>query len=155
MKLFVNFLLFSSFVALVSFSAFYPLSMVRVSSPASGLSILGESAGPNSLQVAREAGVTSTTVFVTGKAYSGQNSYYSNAFKVENNSDEYQSYKLAVLRVYPLSKHVVVEVQSGDSNTVLVAPRQSVPVGISVTSPDGAPGRPIEFATKISVIPVN
>ncbi len=155
MKLFVNFLLFGSFIALASVSAFYPLSLVRVSSPASGLSILGESTGPNSLQVTREAGVASSTVSVAGKAYSGQNSYYSNAFKVENNGEEYQSYKLAVLRVYPLSKDVTAEVQAGDSGIITVAPGQSVPVGILVKSQGAILGQAFEFTARISVIPIN
>lgn len=155
MKLFVNFLLFGSFIALASVTAFYPLSLVRVSSPISGLSILGESTGPNSLQVTREAGTTSTTVSVSGKAYSGQNSYYNNAFKVENNGEDYQSYKLAVLRVYPLSKSVVVEVRPGDSDIITVAPGQSVPVGILVKSQSDSLGQPFEFTARISVIPVN
>lgn len=155
MKLFVNFLLFGSFIALASVSAFYPLSLVHVSSPGSGLSILGESTGPNSLQVTREDGSVNTTVSVTGKAYSGQNSYYSNAFKVENNTDQHQSYKLTVLRVYPISKDVTVEIQPGESSAITVAPGQSLPVGILVKSQNVSLGQAFEFTARISVIPIN
>ena len=155
MKLLVNFLLFGSFVTLASVSTFYPLSLIHVSSPASGLSILGESVGPNSLQIGRESNATSTVISVTGKAYSGQNSYYNNAFRVENSGEGYRSYKLTVLSAYPFSRSVAVEVRTGESDVITVASGQSVPVGIMVRSQDVSLGQVFEFTARISVIPVD
>jgi len=148
-------MLFGSFIGLASVATFYPLSMVRVSSSESGVAILGESTGPNTPRVARETSAVGSVFSVSGRAYSGQNSYYDGVFRVKNNSDVSASYKLDVLKVYPFARPVKVMARVGESDTVTVAPGQSVPVGIFVESLEGVSGQPFDFTAKVSVTPLN
>lgn len=156
MKLFVNFLLFSSFIALVSFSTFYPLSLVRVSSPASGLSILGESTGPNALEVRLEDGQQGKVISVTGTVYPGQNTYYNNAFRLTNQTTEAQVYKLVVLKTYPLGKGLTMELSTtnGGQDAVL-APNSSTSINVRVNSSGTGAQTPFKFTAKILTLNLN
>lgn len=153
MKLFVNFLLFSCLVVILSLATFYPVSLLRVFSPASELLVLGESTGPGGLTVASEGWVSGRVVSVSGKAYPGQNSYYNLAFRVENNSQVYQSYKIDVLKVYPLSQSLQVSAVAGKLGVITLAPGQSQPIGIMVSEGSQTSEQPFDFTAKFTIIP--
>lgn len=156
MKLLSNFLLFSVYVFLVSAAAFFPVSLVKTRTPNSHLSVLGQSTGPNSLEVRSEDGQSGRVISVSGLAYPGQNSYYDNAFKLINNTPENQFYKLAVLKVYPLNRALSLHFGvSGESQKVFLRPGQSITIGLWLESLESGGGSPYKFTAQIVTLNLN
>lgn len=152
MKLFVNFLLFTSFLSILSLATFYPISLMRVFSGGSFL-VLGESTGPGPLTATRQGSLSGEIVSVSGRAYRGQNSYYNSAFQIENRSSQYQSYKVSVLKVYPLESLLRVSLSAKNDGVVTLSPGQSLPVGILVSESGASSGQPFDFTAKFIIIP--
>ena len=155
MKILPNFLLFSIFTLLVSLATFYPLSFLRVASSDSQTSVLGESIGPYSLDVAGGGSIPVSVVSVSGSAYRGQNSYFNGAFKIENNSDEIKNYKLSVLKVTPVGEHLTVSALGPFGEVVTVGPHEGVLANVIVKSTQEGELLPIKFIAQIAIIPLN
>lgn len=150
MKLLSNFLLFSIYIFLLGVAAFYPISLIKVRSTNSLLSVLGQSTGPNNLEVSSSESSVGSVISVSGLAYPGQNSYYDKAFKLVNNTNENQFYKLLVLKVYPLSRILSLRFGDGrESQTVFLRPGESVPVSVWAQSSEAENGPPYKFTAQI------
>lgn len=156
MKTLSNFLLFSIYIFLVSVAVFSPLSLIKTRLPNSQLSVLGESAGPNNLEVTTEDSPSGRIISVSGFAYPGQNTYYNNAFKLTNQTDQSQFYKLVVLKTYPLGKGLMVELNAGgEGQNVSLSPGSSASVNVRITSQEEGDSPPHKFTAKILTLNLN
>lgn len=156
MKLLSNFLFFSLFVFLVSAATFFPISLIATRPPNSGLSVLGESTGPNNLEVITEDSPSGRVVSISGFAYPGQNTYYNNAFKLTNQISQSQFYKLVVLKTFPLGKGLTVELSTASGGQdVVLAPNSSVSVNVRVSSSEAGDSVPFKFTAKILTLNLN
>lgn len=154
MKFLSNFLLFSVFTVLVSVATFYPLSMIRVVPVSQETTVLGESTGPNSLNVDQEGSISGSVVSVSGLVYPGQNSYFNSAFKIENNSDEAKTYKLSVVKVNPVGLGLSVFATGPSGDTITIRSRDSGLVNIVVSFLEGTGSVPIKFIARVAILSI-
>lgn len=151
-----NFLFVSLFVLTVSLAAFLPLSFLRLKGQASAPLVLGQSTGPNSLEVTSEDSPSGRVISVSGWAYPGQNTYYNNAFRLTNPTSETQFYKLVVLKTYPLISGLTVglNLASGGQNVTL-SPNSSAAINVKVISTEEGHSVPYKFTAKILTLNLN
>lgn len=156
MKILSNFLLFTVFAFLISASVLFPLSLISTRPINSQLSVLGETTGPNSLEVTSEESPSGRIISVSGLAYSGQNTYYNNAFRLTNQTSQSQFYKLVVLKTYPLNRGLTMELTTANAGQdVVLSPSSSVSVNFRVSSSETGDSVPFKFTAKILTLNLN